>query len=500
MLFRSRLEGSKVFAKEVMSKYNVPTAGYEVFQDSQKAKDYIAKKGAPVVIKADGLAAGKGVIVAQTIEEALKAIDDIMEDKVFGAAGEKVLIEDCLAGEEASILVVSDGENIVPLASSQDYKRANDGDQGPNTGGMGAYSPAPVITEELLAIIIETIINPVIKGLKQEGKIYKGILYAGLMITSQGPKVIEFNVRFGDPETQVILPRLKSDLIDVFSAAIDGSLDQVKLNWDSRACICVVMASEGYPGSYEKGRPMRGLDNDFGPDVVVFHAGTARKDGQLVNAGGRVLGVTARAVCLEDAIKAAYEAVAKISWQGCFYRHDIGQKALRRLSESSAVVGVVLGSDSDLPVFKGCLDFFREMDIAFEIIVASAHRSPERAADYARNAGARGLKVLIAGAGMAAHLAGVLAAHTTLPVIGVPVDNSSLNGLDSLLSTVQMPPGVPVATMGIGASGARNAAILTAQILAVADTAMAAKLLDFKRQMAAAVARKSEALVREQQV
>lgn len=336
----ARLEGSKVFAKEIMSKYNVPTAGYEVFQDSQKAKDYIAKKGAPVVIKADGLAAGKGVIMAQTIEEALKAIDDIMEDKVFGSAGEKVLIEDCLTGEEASILVVCDGENIVPLASSQDHKRVNDKDQGPNTGGMGAYSPAPVITDDLLAIIIETIINPVIKGLKQEGRIYKGILYAGLMITSQGPKVIEFNVRFGDPETQVILPRLKSDLIDVFSAAIDGSLDQVKLDWDSRACICVVMASGGYPGKYEKGKIISGLDQAAGlEDVLVFQAGTVLdNNSNCVTVGGRVLGVTARAEDIKKAIDKAYEAVSTIQFEGAHFRKDIAYRALDRKGHGRAVL------------------------------------------------------------------------------------------------------------------------------------------------------------------
>ncbi|MCK4423291.1 MAG: phosphoribosylamine--glycine ligase [Candidatus Omnitrophica bacterium] len=336
----ARLEGSKVFAKEIMSKYNVPTAGYEVFQDSQKAKDYIAKKGAPVVIKADGLAAGKGVIMAQTIEEALKAIDDIMEDKVFGSAGEKVLIEDCLTGEEASILVVCDGENIVSLASSQDHKRVFDQDQGPNTGGMGAYSPAPVITDDLLAIIIETIINPVIKGLKQEGRIYKGILYAGLMITSQGPKVIEFNVRFGDPETQVILPRLKSDLIDVFSAAIDGSLDQVKLDWDSRACICVVMASGGYPGKYEKGKIISGLDQAAGlEDVLVFQAGTVLdNNSNCVTVGGRVLGVTARAEDIKKAIDKAYEAVSTIQFEGAHFRKDIAYRALDRKGHGRAVL------------------------------------------------------------------------------------------------------------------------------------------------------------------
>ncbi len=489
------LEGSKVFMKDLLAKYGIPSGFYRTFADREQAVAYIKENGAPIVVKADGLAAGKGVIVAADITEAVAAVDLILTKQAFGMAGSRVLIEEFLDGEEASFLAFTDGKVILPLPSSQDHKAVFDGDKGPNTGGMGAYSPAPVLTPELQQQVMDNIMYPTIRAMAAEGRPYKGILYAGLMIKDGQARVLEFNCRFGDPETQPLLMRLQSDLVDVIEGVIGGDLSQVHLDIDVRPAVCVVMASAGYPGSYAKGQPVHGLDNDFGSDVVVFHAGTARKDGQLVNAGGRVLGVTARALCLEDAINAAYKAVAKISWQGCFFRRDIGRKALRRLQNPGAVIGIVLGSDSDLPVFKGCLDFFHKMEIPYEIIVASAHRSPERASGYAETAGARGMKVLIAGAGMAAHLAGVLAAHTTIPVIGVPVDSSSLHGLDSLLSTVQMPPGVPVATMGIGAAGARNAAILAAQILAVADTGMTEKLRDFKRQMAEAVVRKSDALV-----
>lgn len=492
------LEGSKVFMKDLLAKYDIPSGFYQTFDDREKAVAYIKEKGAPIVVKADGLAAGKGVIVAADIDEAVAAVDLILTEQAFGKAGNKVLIEEFLEGEEASFLAFTDGKTILPLPSSQDHKAVFDGDKGPNTGGMGAYSPAPVITDELQQQVMDKIMFPTVKAMAAEGRPYKGILYAGLMIKDGQARVLEFNCRFGDPETQPLLMRLRSDLVDIIEGVIDGDLSRVSLDIDPRPTVCVVMASEGYPGSYEKGRVMHGLDEDFGPDVVVFHAGTANKDGMIVNSGGRVLGVTARSPHLEDAISAAYGAVKKISWQGCFYRNDIGQKALRRTNgaDADAVIGIVLGSDSDLPVFKGCLEFLQKTSIPYEIIVASAHRSPDRAADYARTARERGLKVIIAGAGMAAHLAGVLAAHTTLPVIGVPVDSSPLNGLDSLLSTVQMPPGVPVATMGIGASGARNAAILTAQILAVTDMDMAEKLRDLKHDMALAVEQKSARLCR----
>lgn len=489
------LEGSKVFMKDLLEKYQIPSAFYKVFSDRDQAVSYITAQGAPIVIKADGLAAGKGVIVAGTVEEAVQAVDLILTDKAFGAAGKTIVVEEFLPGEEASFIAFTDGKTIMPLPTSQDHKAVYDGDTGPNTGGMGAYSPAPVVTEALHAQVMEKVMAPTVRALAAEGCPYKGMLYAGLMIKDGQAKVLEFNCRFGDPEAQPLLMRVKTDLVDIIEAVIEGRLDTVDLVIDPRPTVCVVMASGGYPGKYEKGKVIEGAEADFGPDVMVFHAGTALRDGKTVTAGGRVLGVTARAAKLEEAISAAYGAVKKISWEGCYYRTDIGQKALKRREghcpSQAAKIGIVLGSDSDLPVFQGCMDFLRKMHIAFELTIASAHRTPHRAGEYAQSARQRGLKLIIAGAGMAAHLAGVLAAHTTLPVIGVPVDASSLNGLDSLLSTVQMPPGVPVATMGIGKSGAHNAAILAAQILALSDQALADKLSDFKQEMADQVTEKN---------
>ncbi|MFC1621352.1 phosphoribosylamine--glycine ligase [Candidatus Omnitrophota bacterium] len=325
------LEGSKIFAKETMEKFSVPTADFEVFSDASKAKDYLKRKGVPIVVKADGLAAGKGVIVAQTIKEAEEAIDDILDKKIFGAAGDRIILEDCLEGEEASILVFSDGKNIAPLVSSQDHKRVFDDDKGPNTGGMGAYSPAPVVSHELFNKIIEIVFKPIIDGFAKEGKFYKGVLYGGIMITKKGPMVLEFNVRFGDPETQAILPRLKSDLVDVMLACIDDSLDKIKLEWDDRACMAVVAASKGYPGAYEKHKEISGAENFKGEkDIVVFHAGTAAKDGKIFTSGGRVLAVTGFGNDIKTAKQNAYAAIGKIRFEGMHYRRDIGDKAIKK--------------------------------------------------------------------------------------------------------------------------------------------------------------------------
>jgi phosphoribosylamine--glycine ligase len=488
------LEGSKAFMKDLLQKYRIPSGYYKVFSDRAAAVSYIEQQGAPLVIKADGLAAGKGVIVAATVDEAISAVDLILTDQAFGTAGSRVVVEEFLPGEEASFLAFTDGKTVIPLPTAQDHKAIFDGDKGPNTGGMGAYSPAPVVTEAIHQQAMETIMLPTVRAMAAEGRPYKGILYAGLMIKDGKAKVLEFNCRFGDPEAQPLLMRVQTDLVDICEAVIDDRLDQVELVIDPRPTVCVVMASGGYPGDYAKGKVIHGLESDFHRDVMVFHAGTAQRDGEIVTAGGRVLGVTARAEDLAAAIGLAYEAVAKISWDGAYFRKDIGQKALRRGGKPTPRVGIVLGSDSDLPVFAGCRDFLREMGIDHELIVASAHRTPERAATYATTARERGLKVIIAGAGMAAHLAGVLAAHTTLPVIGVPIDASPLNGLDALLSTAQMPPGVPVATMGIGKAGARNAGILAAQILAVYDPAMAERLIAFKASLAAQVIEKSRVI------
>lgn len=485
------LEGSKVFTKDLMEKYGIPSGTYKVFTEREKALSYLDEIKAPIVVKADGLAAGKGVIVAQTIGEAKQAVNQIMEEKAFGDAGSRVVIEEFLVGEEASFIAFTDGKTVLPLPTSQDHKAVFDGDKGPNTGGMGAYSPAPVVTDAMHNQVMEQVMYPTIKAMAAEGRPYKGMLYAGLMINKGEAKILEFNCRFGDPEAQPLLMRLKTDLVDLFEAVIDERLNEITLDIDPRPTVCVVMASGGYPGPYEKGKVITGLDAAARvKDVVVFHAGTDFQDGNFVNVGGRVLGITALGETLQDAIDKAYRAVGMIHWDECYIRKDIGQKALRRKNDGPKV-GIVMGSDSDLPIMTATCDFLQSMGILCEMTVASAHRTPARACEYASTARQRGLKVIIAGAGMAAHLAGVLAAHTTLPVIGIPIDASSLNGLDSLLSTVQMPPGIPVATMGIGKAGAKNAAILATQILAISDESLVAKLQDFKEEMAREVEEKA---------
>ncbi|MBM9519956.1 phosphoribosylamine--glycine ligase [Desulforhopalus vacuolatus] len=504
----SILEGSKVFSKEFMKKYKIPTAKFKVFQEPKKAKKYIDKVGAPVVVKADGLAAGKGVIVAATVKEAKDAVEAIMTSRQFGYAGERVVVEACLKGEEASFIAFTDGKTVRPLPTSQDHKAAYDGDKGPNTGGMGAYSPAPVVTDAIADFVMKQVMQPTVDGLAAEGRPFKGMLYAGLMIDGEDVKVLEFNCRFGDPECQPLLMRLQSDIVDIFEAACKGELDKVEMEIDPRPAVCVVMASGGYPGTYEKGKAIIGLPKaEKVADVVIFHAGTARLKNRLTNAGGRVLGVTATGTTLEEAIAAAYNVVDMIRWPGCQYRRDIGAKALNRQSAEDAAstggvvsgvqVGIVMGSDSDLPVMRAAADFLKSMGIGCEMTVASAHRTPEKAAEYAKTAEERGLKAIIAGAGMAAHLAGVLAAHTDLPVIGVPLDASSLNGLDALLSTVQMPPGVPVATMGIGKAGAKNAGVFVCRMLALTNPELRGKLTDFRQQMADEVEAKAKKVEQE---
>ena len=325
----AQLEGSKAFAKEFMRRHGLPTAEAAVFTEEATALAYLKQKGAPIVVKADGLAAGKGVVVAMTEQEATDAIHACF-DGAFGAAGASVLLEECLFGEEASIIALCDGKTIIPLASSQDHKRAYDGDTGPNTGGMGAYSPAPVVTPDLWKTIDTQILAPFLKGVQEDKLDFRGIIYAGLMITDKGPKVLEFNVRFGDPETQAILTRLKSDLLEALVAVAEGHLADIKLEWYDEPSVCVVLASNGYPGHYEKGKPISGLDEAEKTGAVVFHAGTKLANGQIVTNGGRVLGVTARGKDIAAAVQNAYKAVACISWEGMQYRKDIAHRALER--------------------------------------------------------------------------------------------------------------------------------------------------------------------------
>jgi len=332
----AEIEGSKAFAKEFMKRHGIPTAPFKVFTDPEEAKVWVKAQEKPLVVKASGLAAGKGSIVCERKEEALQAIDLIMVEKAFGQAGEKVVVEERLFGQEVSLLCFCDGEDILPLSASQDHKPLLDGDKGPNTGGMGAYSPVPFFDHELEKKVMERVIVPTVKGLKEEGRPYKGVLYVGLMVDERKePWVLEFNCRFGDPETQPLMVRMKGDLVDIALACIEGRLREVAIDWDPRPSVCVVMAQEGYPGPYEKGKEIKGLEEvkDM-EDVWVFHAGTTVKDGKFYTSGGRVLGVTAIGRTYKEAIERAYKACSKIQWEGVYYRKDIGLKALKYLEQS----------------------------------------------------------------------------------------------------------------------------------------------------------------------
>jgi phosphoribosylamine--glycine ligase len=325
------IEGSKAYSKDLMQKYGVPTAAYGVFTDLAEAEAFITSTGAPIVVKADGLAAGKGVIIARTCDEAIEAVRDMLSGNAFGSAGSRVVIEEFLTGEEASFLVITDGKKIIPLASAQDHKAIFDGDQGPNTGGMGAYSPAPVVTADIHEKAMQQVIRPTVDGMAAEGRPYRGVLYAGLMVKDGQVKTLEFNARFGDPECQPLLMRMKSDIVPILMAVAEGDLGDKTIEWHDKAAVCVVMASEGYPGEYRKGDMIEGLEvSTRSEDVYVFHAGTALKDKTCVTNGGRVLGVTALGSSVQQAITTAYEAVGRITWKGVQFRSDIGRKALDR--------------------------------------------------------------------------------------------------------------------------------------------------------------------------
>jgi len=326
----AQLEGSKAFSKDFFARHNIPTAAYGNFTNVDEAVTYIKQQGAPIVIKADGLAAGKGVILAQTEDEAIEAVKDMLAGNAFGDAGHRVVIEEFLVGEEASIIVIADGKNYLPMATSQDHKARDNGDKGPNTGGMGAYSPAPVVTPEISKKIMKDVIEPTIKGMADEGYPFTGFLYAGVMIDADGnSKVLEYNVRFGDPETQPVMMRLKSDLVDLIESALDGELDKATIDWDSRSSVGVVMAAGGYPEAYEKGKEIAGLFEET-QNSKVFHAGTAEKSGKIVTSGGRVLCVVGLGDNVTEAQKVAYESIKKVNWEGAFYRSDIAYRAVER--------------------------------------------------------------------------------------------------------------------------------------------------------------------------
>ncbi len=326
----AEIESSKVFSKYLMKKYNIPTANYEVFQNSEEALDYIKQQTFPLVIKADGLAAGKGVFIVKNLDQAGDALDILMEEKKFGEAGRQIVVEEFLEGEEVSILVFCDGKAIVPMISSQDHKKIFDNDQGPNTGGMGAYSPVPFYTTEIKEKVCREILKPTVKGLRNEGKEYKGVLYAGLILTKEGPKVLEFNARFGDPETQVVLPGLKTDLLDILNAVIEGTLHEINIEWKNNSAVCVVVASGGYPGKYQKDKVISGLERlKKMEDVIAFHAGTKFQDGKIVTSGGRILGITAWGDTISKAKGKAYEGAEKIYFEDMYYRKDIAAKAIK---------------------------------------------------------------------------------------------------------------------------------------------------------------------------
>ena len=324
----AEIESSKIFAKYLMEKYHIPTAAYKTFDEYDRAKKYLDSIPVPIVIKADGLAGGKGAIVCFSHEEARESLQKMMVERIFGNAGKKVIIEEYLKGQEASVLAFTDGVNVLPLIPAQDHKPIFDRDKGPNTGGMGAYAPAVLIDEAMMATIQQKILEPAVKGMALEDRPYKGVLYAGLMITNQGPKVVEFNCRFGDPETQAILPLIKSDLVPILFACAEGNISELKIETNNKFAVCVIMASGGYPGKYEKGKQILGLDRKFKDDVIIFHAGTNHIEGKIVTDGGRILGVTATGNDLKEAIQRAYQAVGKITFDGAYYRKDIGYKGL----------------------------------------------------------------------------------------------------------------------------------------------------------------------------
>ena len=323
----AELEGSKSFSKDIMQKYGLPTAEYKIFTSAESATKYIQAKNCPLVVKADGLAAGKGVLLCRSSREALVAVDTIMRQRLFGEAGDQIVVEEFLEGQEISVLAFSDGQTVLLMDSAQDHKAVYDGDKGPNTGGMGAYSPAPIFTEIMQQKVRDKIMLPMVRAMQQEGRTYKGILYAGLMLTKTGPQILEFNARFGDPETQPLMVRMETDIVPLFEACIDGTLGQCQVNWKNKSSVCVVMTAEGYPGTYQKGEIISGLQNaNSTPEVVVFHAGTKEKDGKVLTNGGRVLGVTATGANTESAIQRAYDAVGKVNWRGVHYRKDIGSR------------------------------------------------------------------------------------------------------------------------------------------------------------------------------
>ncbi len=499
------LEGSKVFAKRLMGRMHIPTAPFKVFDNAAEAIAYVRRRACPLVVKADGLAAGKGVVVAHDAVEAEVAIQALMVSRTHGAAADRVVIEERLNGVELSVLALVGRGGLSVLPPAQDYKRVFDGNRGPNTGGMGAFAPVPISPGLLDRVVAETL-APTVDAMAHDGRPFTGVLYAGIMLTAEGPQVLEFNCRWGDPEAQVLLPLIAGDLATAMIQTLEGSPPRLTIR--EGASVCVVLASSGYPDAPVVGAPIHGLEIPTS-DALVFHAGTAVRGETLVTAGGRVLNVVGTGSSLERAVHSAYAAADQLHFVGMHFRTDIGRLPMhaagtaeaaqeaglvressqgccgrRAVSASMPVVGIVLGSESDRPRLQDAERVLEQFGIAFEMVVASAHRSPDLLAQYAGSAEARGIRVVIAAAGGAAHLAGAVAARTVLPVIGVPLDATGLGGLDALLATVQMPPGVPVATVAIGDWGVQNAALLAVQILATTDAGLRDRLREQKQRKA----------------
>lgn len=556
----ARIESSKVWAKDLMRRYGIPTARWTQASSADEARAAVREWGFPLVLKADGLAGGKGAVVCRSLEDAEAVIDEFMVRGALGQAGQQLVVEEFLEGQELSVFALADGAHTLPLIAARDYKPLFDDDQGPNTGGMGGYTQPRYAAPELMDEVHRTVLEPVVQAMSQEGCPYVGVLYAGLMITREGPKVLEFNCRWGDPEAQLLLPLLQTDLVELMQACLEDRLQGLQVAWRPEHTCAVVLAARGYPTAPVRGDKIEGLD-DIEDGVLVFHAATRALDAPrrgwlqrqlrsttqadlgLMTDGGRVLTVVARGPTLAEARAKAYANVERIHFEGMQYRRDIaasdptseeirqaagdGRRATARpqtrgrrrkavppqpaalSSQPSALspsppltpnpqppaesfqpspqsstaagpqpltpstqpptVAVLMGSESDRGVMEETLKALDSLGISSEVHVMSAHRTPERVRQFARTAESRGIRVLIAGAGGAAHLPGVLAAQTTLPVIGVPIASGSLMGLDSLLSVAQMPGGVPVATMAVGSGGARNAAYFAAAIIGTAD-------------------------------
>ena len=488
----AEIEGSKAFAKDVMRAAGIPTADYGVFGQVAPALAWARARGGRAVVKADGLAAGKGVVVCTALAEVEEALRSILVDRVHGAAGATVVMEELLEGAEASCIALSDGARVLMLPPAQDHKRIFDGDRGPNTGGMGAFCPTPRVDAPLLAGIERTVILPALRELARRGRPFRGALYAGVMLTQAGPKVLEFNARLGDPETQPILMTVRGDLVPALLAAAKGDLTGVTLELDRRSAVGVVLAAEGYPGKVTTGDPIDGLDGPFPEGTMVFHAGTAAGSGRPGRDRRRPGAHRRRA-----RRRARRRGAQGLRGRGARpVPRDAAPKGHRKAMSTAPRVLILMGSDSDWEVMSEAKKALDELEIPCEAHVSSAHRTPARTARLAREAAGRGIQVIVCGAGAAAHLAGVVAAETELPVLGVPLAATDLRGLDALLATAQMPGGVPVGTLAIGKAGARNAGLLAARVIAVADPAVAAKVRAQRERMAAEVEAKDAALQR----